>query len=119
MKTPFSAAVEKTPFAATTAMIRLWARLATIRFTAARAMIRSGVVLAVTVSGAAMAKMSSFTSPIKLLSGQVDNVESAGPDIVFTIGTGKIILDNAAGTYAKVVDSNGNTLKEYFPRTSG
>ncbi|MBD3879625.1 MAG: hypothetical protein SR1Q5_08075, partial [Quinella sp. 1Q5] len=54
---------------------------------------------------------------IKLLSGQVDNVESAGTDIVFTIGTGKIILDNAAGSYAKVVDSNGNTLKEYFPKT--
>ena len=56
---------------------------------------------------------------IKLLSGQVDNVESAGSDIVFTIGTGKIILDNAAGSYSKVVDSNGNTLKEYFPRTRG
>ena len=54
---------------------------------------------------------------IKLLSGQVDNMESAGTDIVFTIGTGKIILDNAAGSYAKVVDSNGNTLKEYFLRT--
>ncbi|MBR0103098.1 MAG: hypothetical protein IJQ01_06330, partial [Selenomonadaceae bacterium] len=54
---------------------------------------------------------------IKLLSGTVDNVESAGTDIVFTIGTGKIILDNAAGNYAKIVNASGTTLKEYFPKT--
>ena len=54
---------------------------------------------------------------IKLLSGTVDNVESAGTDIVFTIGTGKIILDNAAGNSAEIVDASGTTLKKYTPRT--
>ena len=54
---------------------------------------------------------------IKLLSGKVDNAEAAGTDVVFTIENGKIILDNAAGQYAKIVNSSGKTLKEYFPKT--
>ena len=48
--------------------------------------------------------------------GQVDNVsENKDGDIVFTIGTGKIILDGMAGKYAKIVDSNGKALKENIP----
>ncbi|MBD3879467.1 MAG: calcium-binding protein, partial [Quinella sp. 1Q5] len=49
---------------------------------------------------------------IMLLSGTVDNVAEIDEDIVFTIGTGKIILDRAAGKYAKVVDSSGKLLKD-------
>lgn len=54
---------------------------------------------------------------IKLLSGTVSNAEAAGNDVVFTIGNGKIILDNAAGQYAEIVDSSGTVLKNYLPKT--
>ena len=52
---------------------------------------------------------------IKLLSGTVKNIEDVGNDVVFTIGTGKIVLDNAAGRYAAIIDSSGE-VKPYNPK---
>ena len=53
---------------------------------------------------------------IKLLSGKVDNTKAVGNDVVFTIGTGKIVLENAANTYAKVIDNTGKETY-YNPET--
>ena len=52
---------------------------------------------------------------IKLLSGTVKNSEAVGNDIVFTIGIGKIVLDEAAGKYAEIIDGSGE-VKKYIPK---
>ena len=54
---------------------------------------------------------------IMILNGKVDNVSEVDGDVVFKVGSGKIILDNAAGRYAEVLDGSGNILKQYVPKS--
>ena len=53
---------------------------------------------------------------IKLLSGSVDNKETAGEDIVFTVGEGKIIVEKV--TYAVIIDGSGTQIPYRSPTKS-
>ena len=52
-----------------------------------------------------------------ILNGKVDNVSEVDGDVVFKVGTGKIVLNGAAGRYAEVLDGDRNILKQYFPKS--
>ena len=59
----------------------------------------------------------SSVDKIILTSGTVDNVAANDSnDVVFTIGKGQIVLNDAKGKYAEIVDSSGTVLKQYNPK---
>ena len=58
----------------------------------------------------------SSVDKIVLTSGKVNNVAAdENNNVIFTIGTGQIILANAKGKYAEIVNSSGKVLKQYNP----
>ena len=58
----------------------------------------------------------SSVDKIILTSGTVDNVATdRNNNVIFTIGTGQIVLANAVDKYAEIVDSSGKVLKQHNP----
>ena len=55
---------------------------------------------------------------IRVLSGSVGAIRStSGGDVSFEIGSGELIVKNAANKYVELVDNSGNHLKHYSPRS--
>ena len=53
---------------------------------------------------------------IMVLSGKVGTIRSNTTDVTFEIGSGQLIVKNAANKYVELIDGSGNTVKTYRPK---